>query len=198
MRAVNANPFSIPKEFPQIPSEAFSLAEAKIKEFSEKQKSNLKELASITKKIRGEILVIHENAFVAKEVLETLRKPGGTKNFAVIQGYIPKKMEKKFKEVTNEWTSITEEIKDEETIANLPVYLDNPKWVKTYEVITSSQGIPKRGEFDPTWMIALMWPIFYGLMFADLGHGLLLMGLGLLFKFKGQVAFPILIMILAL
>ena len=31
-----------------------------------------------------------------------------------------------------------------------------------------------------------MWPIFYGLMFADLGHGLLLMGLGLLFKFKGQ------------
>ena len=64
--------------------------------------------------------------------------------------------------------------------------MDNPKWVRTYEVITSSKGIPKRGEFDPTWMIALMWPIFYGLMFADLGHGLLLMGLGLLFKFKGQ------------
>ena len=64
--------------------------------------------------------------------------------------------------------------------------MDNPRWVKTYEVITTSQGIPKRGEFDPTWMIALMWPIFYGLMFADLGHGLLLMGLGLLFKFKGQ------------
>ena len=37
---------------------------------------------------------MHENAFVAKEILETLRKPGGTKNFAVIQGFIPKKMEK--------------------------------------------------------------------------------------------------------
>ena len=35
-------------------------------------------------------------------------------------------------------------------------------------------------------MIALMWPIFYGIMFADLGHGLLLMGMGLLFKAKGQ------------
>ena len=46
---------------------------------------------------------MHENAFVAKEVLETLRKPGGTKNFAVIQGYIPKKMEKKFKEATSQW-----------------------------------------------------------------------------------------------
>jgi V/A-type H+-transporting ATPase subunit I len=186
MRALNSNPFSIPNDLPQIPSEAFSLAESKIKELTEQQKSVSKELSSITKKIRKEILTMHENAFVAKEVLETLRKPGGTKNFAVIQGYIPKKMEKKFKQVTNQWTSITEEIKGEEAEANLPVYLDNPKWVKTYEVITSSQGIPKKGEFDPTWMIALMWPIFYGLMFADLGHGLLLMGLGLLFKFKGQ------------
>ncbi len=186
MRALNSNPFSIPKEFPQIPDEAYALAESKIKELTEKQKSISKELASVTKKIRGKILTLHENAFVAKEVLETLRKPGGTKNFAVIQGYIPKKMEKKFNEVTSQWTTITEEIKDEETFSNPPVYLDNPKWVRTYEVITNSQGIPRKGEFDPTWMIALMWPIFYGLMFADLGHGLLLMGLGLLFKFKGQ------------
>jgi V/A-type H+-transporting ATPase subunit I len=123
---------------------------------------------------------------VAKDVLETLRKPGGTKRFAVIQGYIPKKMEKKFKEITSQWMSVTEEIKDPEVLSNLPVHLQNPKWVKTYEVITGSQGIPKRGEFDPTWMIALMWPIFYGIMFADMGHGLLLMSLGLLFKFKGQ------------
>jgi len=186
MRALNSNPFSIPKDFPQIPSEAYSLAEEKIKELTGKQKTMSKELASITKKIRREILIMHENAFVAKEVLETLRKPGGTKNFAVVQGYIPKKMEKKFKQVTSQWMSITEEVKDEETLSNLPVYLDNPRWVRTYEVITHSQGIPKRGEFDPTWMIALMWPIFYGLMFADLGHGILLMGLGLLFKFKGQ------------
>ncbi len=186
MRALNSNPFSIPKDIPQIPSEAYSLAEVNIKELTTKQKAISKELASITKKIRREILIMHENSFVVKEVLETLRKPGGTKNFAVIQGYIPKKMEKKFKEVTSQWTSITEGIKDEESLSELPVYLDNPKWVRTYEVITSSQGIPKRGEFDPTWMIALMWPIFYGLMFADLGHGLLLMGLGLLFKFKGQ------------
>ncbi len=186
MRALNSNPFSIPKDFPQIPSEAYTLAEEKIKDLTAKQKSISKELSSTTKKIRGKILMMHENSFVAKEVLETLRKPGGTKNFAVIQGYIPKKMEQKFKQVTSQWTTITEEIKDEEELSDLPVYLDNPKWVRTYEVITNSQGIPKRGEFDPTWMIALMWPIFYGLMFADLGHGLLLMCLGLLFKFKGQ------------
>ncbi len=186
MRALNANPFAIPEGFPQIPSEAFSLAESKIKELKAKQKSISKELAKLTKKIRGDVLALHETSLVAKEVLETLRKPGGTKQFAFLQGYIPKKMEVKFKQVTNQWTAITEEINDPETLSKLPVHLDNPKWVRTYQVITDSQGIPKRGEFDPTWFIALMWPIFYGIMFADLGHGLLLMALGLLFKFKGQ------------
>ena len=186
MRALNTNPFTIPQGFPQIPNEAFSLAESKIKELKSKQKSISKELAKITKKIRGDVLAIHETAFVAKDVLETLRKPGGTKRFAVIQGYIPKKMEKKFKDITSQWMSVTEEIKDSEVLSNLPVYLQNPRWVRTYQVITESQGIPRRGEFDPTWFIALMWPIFYGIMFADIGHGILLMGLGLLFKFKGQ------------
>ena len=186
MRALNTNPFTIPQGFPQIPSKAYSLAESKIKELKEKQKSLSKELTIITKKIRADLLAFHETAMVAKDVLETLRKPGGTKRFAVIQGYIPKKMEKKFKQVTSEWMSVTEEIKDPEALANLPVHIQNPKWVRTYQVITDSQGIPKHGEFDPTWMIALMWPIFYGIMFADIGHGLLLMGLGLLFKFKGQ------------
>ena len=185
MRTLNSNPFNIPKDLPQIPTEAYSLAVSKVKELTEKKKKLSKEIVSITKKIRGQILMMHENAYVAKEVLETLRKPGGTKNFAVIQGFIPKKMEKKFKEVTSQWTSITEEVTDD-AAENIPVYLDNPRWVRTFEVITDSQGIPKKGEFDPTWMIALMWPIFYGLMFADVGHGLLLMGLGLLFKFKGQ------------
>ncbi|RNJ77407.1 MAG: ATPase [Nitrosopumilus sp. B06] len=186
MRALNYNPFTIPGDLPQVPSKAYSEAEAKVKELAQKQKSLAGEIAKIAKSARREILAMHENALVAKEVLETLRKPGGTKNFAVIQGYIPKKMEKKFKQVTNQWTSITEEVTDPEELKSMPVYLDNPKWVRTYEVITQSQGIPKRGEYDPTWMISLMWPIFYGLMFADLGHGLLLMGLGLLFKFKGQ------------
>ncbi len=186
MRAVNANSFSIPQGFPQVPSEAYTLAESKIKELTAKQKSLSKQIASLTKKIRGDILAVHEKALVAKDVLDTLRKPGGTKRFAVIQGYIPKNLEKKFTDTTKEWMTVIEDITDEELIKKTPTLFQNPRFVKTFEVITQSQGIPKKGEIDPTPMIALMWPIFYGIMFADVGHGLLLMGMGLLFKLKGQ------------
>jgi V/A-type H+-transporting ATPase subunit I len=186
MRSFNANPFSIPEGTDQIPTKAYATAELKIKEFEEKHKKVTKELAKMTAKIRGEILTLHERAQVAKDILELLRKPGGTKNFAVIQGYIPKKMEKKFKDTTGKWMSVVEDVSDPELVKKKPTLFDNKIFVRTFEVITQSQGIPKRGESDPTPMIALMWPIFYGLMFADLGHGLLLMGLGLVFKLKGQ------------
>ena len=186
LRSFNSNTFKIPEGFPQIPSEAYALAESKIKELTAKQASIKKELAGLTKKIRRDILSLHEKALVAKDVLETLRKPGGTKNFAVIQGFIPKKMEAKFTDSTKQWMSVVEDITDPKLKEEIPTLFNNGKFVRTFEVITKSQGIPKAGEPDPTPMIALMWPIFYGLMFADMGHGLLLMALGLLFKFKGQ------------
>lgn len=186
LRSFNSNTFKIPEGFPQIPSEAYALTESKIKELTVKQTSIKKDLAKIIKKIRRDILSIHEKALVAKDVLETLRKPGGTKNFAVIQGFIPAKMESKFTDSTKQWTSIVEDITDPKLKEEIPTLFDNKRFVRTFEVITKSQGIPKAGEPDPTPMIALMWPIFYGLMFADMGHGLLLMSLGLLFKFKGQ------------
>jgi V/A-type H+-transporting ATPase subunit I len=186
LRGFNANPFSIPQGITQIPSEAFAMAEGRIKELVAKQSALGKQLAVIKKKIRKDILTLHEEALVAKDVLETLRKPGGTKHFAVIQGFIPTKMEDKFTNVTKEWTSIVEEVKDPKLKQQYPVLFDNKRFVRTFEVITQSQGIPRKGEADPTPMIALMWPIFYGLMFADMGHGLLLMGMGLLFKVKGQ------------
>ena len=186
LRGFNANPFVIPEGISQVPSEAFALAESKIKELTEKHKTNTKKIAKITKKIRRDILAIHEEAQIAKDVLETVRKPGGTKHFAVIQGFIPSKMEEKFKDSTKQWMSVVEDITDPKLKERIPTLFDNKKFVRTFEVITESQGIPKHGEADPTPMIALMWPIFYGLMFADMGHGLLLMGMGLLFKFKGQ------------
>jgi len=185
-RGFNANPFVIPAGLPQVPAQAYSQIESRLAELTKKEKELAKQIAKTKVAIRRDILALHEGSFVAKEVLETLRKPGGTKRFAVIQGYIPENMENKFKDVTKQWMSVVENIKEPKMAQNRPTLFQNKKWVRTFEVITQSQGIPRRGEADPTPMISLMWPIFYGIMFADLGHGLLLMCLGLLFKLKGQ------------
>ena len=185
VRSFNAQQFSIPEGMPQVPSQAWAAADAKVAELSARLKSLDKQIASAAKSGRGALLAMHEAARTAKDVLETLRKPGGTRNFAVIRGYIPGRMEAKFAKAAEGWTAVVEDVPESEA-AQAPTLIENKRFVRTFEVITQSQGIPKKGEADPTPMIALMWPIFYGIMFADLGHGLLLMGMGLLFKAKGQ------------
>lgn len=60
LRSFNSNPFKIPEGFPQIPSDAYALAESKIKELTTKQASIVKEITVLKKKIRQDILAIHE------------------------------------------------------------------------------------------------------------------------------------------
>jgi V/A-type H+-transporting ATPase subunit I len=196
LRSFGVHPLQIPANMPQNPSVAYAQAEAKVKELETKQAEIEKNIEKLKETLLTKVLSLHEAAKVAKDVLETTRKPGGTRNFAVIQGYIPDQMEKKFRNMTKDYVSVVEDAHahadkhggggEEEEI--LPTLLTNKSYTRTFEVITETQGIPRYGEVDPTPIIAFVWPFFYGLMFADFGHGILLFGLGMLFRYRGNGA----------
>src|SRR5919108_2603299 len=193
LRSFGVHPLQIPANMPQNPSVAYAKADAKVKELEAKQAEIEKNIEKLKKSLLTNVLSLHEAARVAKDVLETTRKPGGTRNFAVIQGYIPDKMEKKFRNMTKDYVSVVEDAHahadkhgggEEEEI--LPTLLTNKSYTRTFEVVTETQGLPRYGEVDPTPLIAFVWPFFYGLMFADFGHGILLFGLGMLFRYRGN------------
>lgn len=195
LRSFGVHPLQIPANMPQNPSVAYAKAEAKVKELEAKQTEIEKNIEKLKESLLTKVLSLHEAAKVAKDVLETTRKPAGTRNFALIQGYIPDKMEKKFRSMTKDYVSVIEDVHlhadkhggeggEEEEI--LPTLLTNKSYTRTFEVITETQGIPRYGEVDPTPIIAFVWPAFYGLMFADFGHGILLFGLGMLFRYRGN------------
>jgi len=189
MRSFGVHPLQIPANMPQNPSEAYSQAQAKVKELGAKSAEIAKNIEKVKLAVLSKILSLHEAARVAKDVLEITRKPGGTRNFALIQGYIPDKMEDKFKKLTSDYVSVVEDthyVQNAEAPSTLPTLLSNKSYTRTFEVITETQGLPRYGEIDPTPIIAFVWPLFYGLMFADLGHGLLLFGLGMLLRQRGN------------
>jgi V/A-type H+-transporting ATPase subunit I len=190
MRSFGINPLAIPANMPQNPSVAFSQATAKVKELEAKSEQIDKQVATMTQAIITKLLSLREASGVAKDVLETTRKPGGTKNFAVIEGYIPAEMEGKFKKLAGDYVSIVEDADMVPDAHNpqpaLPTLLSNKGYSKNFEVITETQGLPRYGEVDPTPIISIVWPVFYGLMFADFGHGILLFGLGMLFRIRGN------------
>ena len=194
LRSFGVNPLQIPATMPQNPSEAYSLAKAKVKELETRNEQIDKELEKIKQSNLTKLLSLQEAARVAKDVLEITRKPGGTKNFAVIEGYIPHEMEGKFKKLTSNYVSVIEDVNltadshqgEGSRQEPLPTLITNKKYTRNFQVITETQGLPRYGEVDPTPIIAFVWPTFYGLMFADLGHGLLLFGLGALFRYRGN------------
>ena len=194
LRSFGVNPLQIPATMPQNPSEAYSLAKTKVKELETRSEQIDKELEKIKQSNLTKLLSLQEAARVAKDVLEITRKPGGTKNFAVIEGYIPHEMEGKFKKLTSNYVSVIEDVNltadshqgEGSRQEPLPTLITNKKYTRNFQVITETQGLPRYGEVDPTPIIAFVWPTFYGLMFADLGHGLLLFGLGALFRYRGN------------
>lgn len=189
LRSFGVHPLQIPANMPQNPSVAYAQAKAKVNELEAKKAEIEKSIEKLKVSILTKVLSIHEAAKVAKDVLETTRKPGGTRNFAVIQGYIPDQMEKKFKNLTKNYVSVVEDAHahaDRHGEEILPTLLENKSYTRTFEIVTETQGLPRYGEADPTPIIAFVWPIFYGLMFGDFGHGVLLFGLGMLFRYRGN------------
>jgi V/A-type H+/Na+-transporting ATPase subunit I len=186
LRSFNVHPIQIPTDLPQNPGSAYDMSRKTTKELEKKYAEITKKIEKMKVALLPKLLSLYESSKTAKDILEVTRKPGGTKNFAVIQGYIPDSMEKRFKALSDSYISVTEPVKlDKDSTNQLPSLLVNNRYAKTFEVITETQGLPNYGEVDPTPIIAFVWPVFYGIMFGDLGHGLLLFGLGMYLRYRG-------------
>ncbi len=75
---------------------------------------------------------------------------------------------------------------DEHHDANVPVKLDNPGWVKPFELLLSLFAPPRYGSFDPSWTLAVFFPLFFGIIVGDFGFGLLFLALGMWLTRRGK------------
>lgn len=75
----------------------------------------------------------------------------------------------------------------------VPSVIRHPRWLKPFTALVQSFGTPRYGEFDPTWLFALTYVAMFGMMFGDVGHGLVIAGaaFALRKKLKGYTSFPV-------
>ncbi|MCZ0717920.1 V-type ATP synthase subunit I [Aerococcus kribbianus] len=70
---------------------------------------------------------------------------------------------------------LTEEISQSEIDNNeVPIKLNNNKLVEPFETVTEMYSLPKYNELDPTPYLTPFYILFFGMMMADLGYGLLM------------------------
>ncbi len=61
----------------------------------------------------------------------------------------------------------------------VPVALRNRPCVRPFEILTGVLPLPRYGTIDPTPLVAVFFPLFYGAIIGDVGYGLLLFGIAL-------------------
>ncbi|MBQ7219098.1 MAG: ATPase, partial [Ruminococcus sp.] len=95
----------------------------------------------------------------------------------VLVGWIPaeyqgqiEKILKPIKSVEATFTKAEDEIKH-----SPPVKLRNKFFFKPFEYYTEMYGLPNYRELDPSWFIALTYTVLFGIMFADVGQGIMLL-----------------------
>ena len=66
-----------------------------------------------------------------------------------------------------------------------PTKLENPRFFKPFEMFVGMYGLPAHNEMDPTLFVGLTYSFIFGVMFGDVGQGLLLVIVGaLVYHFK--------------
>ncbi|KKN67868.1 hypothetical protein LCGC14_0457480, partial [marine sediment metagenome] len=90
-------------------------------------------------------------------------------------------------EITNGRSVIVQEKpKSKDNVPN--VIRPPPQLLEGFENLTFSVGYPRKGEINPTYLMALTFPFLFGIMFADVGQGLILfIGGILLFIIRSRV-----------
>lgn len=110
-----------------------------------------------------------------------------TESVSLIQGWVPVKHNEKFTKIAKEvlgqdYYLNFEEVKEEE-IDDVPIALENNDLNAAFEDVTSMYALPKYNEVDPTPVVAPFYLIFFGMMVADMGYGLLML-IGTIFALK--------------
>ena len=102
-----------------------------------------------------------------------------TESVSLIQGWVPVKYNEKFTKIADEvlgddYYLNFEDVKEEE-IDDVPIALENNALNSAFEDVTTMYALPKYNEVDPTPVVTPFYLVFFGMMVADMGYGLLML-----------------------
>ncbi len=164
--------------------------EKKLKIINKEEKKLHNDLEKIKYERFNDILVAKEITEIEKNTQNSIINFGKTQRVYVLEGWIPAKevdpVSKEIEEITEGCNLI--QTNEPNKKDDVPVSYNNPKAIKPFEIVMDMFGLPAYTEIDPTPIMAITFPLFFGLMFGDVGHGAIfaLLGLGIIYKKRGN------------
>ena len=124
---------------------------------------------------RDELKLAADRVSVQIALAEAEDRLCSTDKVLVMEGWIPAEREKELGEVFDRFGCAWETVDPaEDEYPKVPVELKNNKFTNALNMVTNMYSLPAYGSRDPNPLMAPFFILFYGLMMADMGYGILM------------------------
>lgn len=157
------------------PSEIIQKSETEIESLKNEKESILNDLATVAEEWLDEAIALKEQLELEKQKAEILSSFGKTEKAVMFEGWVTEKKLEKALEIIESSTdghSIYEVSDPDVEKDDIPVHLDNPRFAKPYEMFVHMYSPPDYREFDPTILMAIVFPFFFGFCLTESGYGI--------------------------
>ena len=187
----NVNEVRLPPEYLGKPfQEILKLIDEKKRKGMEEIKEINIQLSHLSANWYQELVVLRRVLEDRNEEIGAISKFGQTDYTFMIVGWVPRK----FLQRTN--AALTEGFKKRVIVTELevspkefeeaPTFYDNPWFVKPFEFLMQLISPPKYREIDPSPVMALFFPIFFGIMVGDIAYGIAILVFAVILKKRYQ------------
>jgi len=178
----NVNQIRLPSDFEGMP---FDMAYDQLKQRRKSLPSDLDkvtgELKEMSDRWQLRLTAVRDVLIDKTEEISAIPKFGRTEYAFVITGWMPvRDVSGLRKMITEKWADdvIVEQTEiREDDFADTPVALSNPKAIAPFQTLVGVRGVPRYGTVDPTWLLFLFYPLFFGMIVGDLGYGLIMLAI---------------------
>ena len=168
------------------PDEARKRLEEENSSLQARKEAAEKDLLEISKKFYAKIVALREALNIEAQRIEALGRAGQSEKLFVIEGWVPStklpELEKRVSDLTN-GKAMVEKTKSKEIA---PTLMQNSPRINYFEFFVRFFSLPQSDEIDPTWTLAIIFPIFFGMMLGDVGYGFVILVLAFWFARLGS------------
>ena len=154
--------------------ECLSGAEEALKELASEKEACAQSIVAEAVR-RDELKLAADRVSTKIALAEADEKLYGTASTVVMEGWIPEEKEQELIKVFDDFGCAYETLTPTvEEYPEVPVKLKNNKITNGLNMVTEMYSLPAYGSLDPNPLMAPFFILFYGLMMADMGYGLLM------------------------
>ncbi|GHV60633.1 hypothetical protein AGMMS49587_02600 [Spirochaetia bacterium] len=198
LKKVFFTPIAVPEGYKGIPGELLAGLEKRLKGAEAELEALRREKAALREEAGAGLRRLAASYLMAVIVEQIKGKLVATRSIYLLSGWVPAdaviSLAADMEKLTGGRVAIRafnpEEIRDvAEGREKVPVFLKHGAFVKGFEGVVFSYGAPLYGTIDPTPFVAVFFTILFGIMFGDVGQGLVLLLIGILTGKRGLKSF---------